>query len=73
MKIELRIQTPDRRKVDRKHHVWLWRGAPLFSYKCCLCGAVSKVPPPVYPEPAGWLPSGYEPLTPDERAQCPPE
>jgi hypothetical protein len=65
----LTFQTPKDAVVDRKEHVWTYRSKDR-RWRCVLCGAVCKVPPP-YPTPPGWLPEGYEPLTREERAACP--
>jgi hypothetical protein len=54
---------------NRTDHVW-FKNNGLF--KCCLCGAVCRRPPN-YPTPPDWTPLKYEPLTPEERALCPPE
>lgn len=47
-------------------HVWFETGFE-GNYKCCLCGAVAKLPPP-YPTPEDWVPERYERLLLSERA-----
>jgi hypothetical protein len=61
-------QTPGRYNLDRKDHVWLQAGG---RWKCVLCGAICAGPPPEYPTRFNWQPSGYEPLTAEERGQAP--
>lgn len=58
--------------LDRADHVWFQIADQNLNvvYKCCLCGMVTKIPPP-YPTPKDWLSTTIELLTPIERAMCP--
>ncbi len=61
------FQKVGQRKVDRKDHCWRqWDGG----YKCVLCGAVTKYPPP-YPTPPKWMPDRYEVVTKEDDELCP--
>ena len=62
------FQVPNSKiKLDRSDHIWVFRSE---SWKCCLCGAVSKAPP-YYPTPMAWEPKRYEALSEEDRALCP--
>ena len=50
-------------------HFWIIP-AKGSDFKCARCGTVSNDPPQL-PTPPDWMPDRYEPLTAEERAQCP--
>ncbi len=64
------FQKAGQRKVDRKDHVW--RADKTHGYKCVLCGALTKTPPP-HPTPMDWMPDHYELVTKDDELLCPRE
>ena len=66
----VQFQVVGKNPQSRMDHVWFKAGFEEAYYKCCLCGAVAKTPPP-YPTPADWLPERYERLLPSERALLP--
>jgi hypothetical protein len=63
---------PQEPPANRGDHVWhqVHLEGGRIQYKCCLCGAVTKVKPPS-PTPEEWMPDRYEELTPADRAMCP--
>lgn len=63
-------QTVKDRVPKRSDHVWF---RLKDRWKCVLCGAVTTTAPPAFPTPKEWEPNGgYEKLTDDEKALCPP-
>lgn len=63
------FQQPTRKQVNRADHVWYKR--PDGTYKCCLCGGVTLLPPH-YPTPDDWLPERYEVVEEADRLLSPP-
>lgn len=61
--------TRDSKVADRTDHVWFCLGNG--SFKCVLCGGVTKNPPP-YPTREGWVPEGFSKLCEADRRICPP-
>lgn len=63
------FQVPGDRPVDGKDHVWVPLRKGRWTWKCCLCGAVTTALfPPEYPTRAHWMPERYEGLNESERA-----
>lgn len=54
--------------LDKTQHAWYWDRLGK-EYRCCLCGAVTKVKPPS-PEPEGWMPDRYTPVNDEDRKRA---
>jgi hypothetical protein len=66
------FQTTDSKKVDRSKHIWFQRkDKDSIVYKCCLCGAVTRRPPPDARDEGDWMPDTFEKLTDGERSFSP--
>lgn len=63
----LSFQMPGDGKINRMDHVWFRKGG---RYKCCLCGAITNVPPN-YPTPENFQAESYESVTEMEKEMCP--